>query len=654
MKRILVLLLGVALLATTVITAQERPKVPLRWGAHLGLNYNMSGAGYGLWIPERANPDFPGSEYSFIPFVLNDGDGLGLYAGVNAQWNILDFLGIQARLSYDGRGLTVVDAETTDENLEPRNDEITFNTALINLDALAKLYLGDQFHFTGGAGVGLKINNTYDYKVGGQGDAVTGTEVPGASIVASFVGGLGYDIPLSDSKDDPQWFLTPFLEATWVVGMKEVDDKELQSGFSDGLTIVSIRGGVQFAFGAPEDQGEPAPAQSKFFRVTPPEDGVYKTRLANEYFPIVPYVFFDEGSTEIASVGSGGVERYNVITAAEKDDLVNKARNTVMDADHMADADETRYMQGRVYYNILNIAGYRLNETGSSVTLTGSAPKAKDGQVLADEVKQYLVDVWGIDPANIETKAVVNPAKPSGTARTPAADRPNAEIENRRVEIQSNDSTIMRYAVIKAEKKAREENEIYIQLITNENITSWQATVTGNGQRKSYGPYSVDSAYLDPTGLLLDDAHDEDFTVEVVATTADGRTLSDTEAFSMRLNDDPALIERHILLFDYSEDDPVARSRDFLKDVAPRVPDGAFVVVSGYTDNLGNDDFNLNLSKQRANDVKRILEELLQQDGRTATVRAVGYGEDSDRHPYPNTRPEGRMYNRTVIVDIIP
>lgn len=35
-------------------------------------------------------------------------------------------------------------------------------------------------------------------------------------------------------------------------------------------------------------------------------------------------------------------------------------------------------------------------------------------------------------------------------------------------------------------------------------------------------------------------------------------------------------------------------------------------------------------------------------------MRASGYGEDEQVSPFKNDTPEGRMYNRTVIVDIIP
>lgn len=644
--KLFTIVLAVATVVATGV-AQDRPNVPMRLGAHLGLNYNMAGAGYGEWID--ASERRPGG--SFLKEVLNDGSGLGLYGGLNAQWNILSFLGIQARLSYDQRSLQAFD----DQSYENISDEFNFNIGALNLEAVAKLYLGQSFHFTGGGGIGFKLADTYTYRLNEQDPESGDKSIPGSGIIGSFVGGIGYDIPLSDVSEKQQWFLTPFIEASYMAGMKEVDFPS-QSGFDDGFSVVTLRAGIGISFGDAEMEDQPAavPSQGKLFRVSPPEDGIYSKRVTNEYFPLRPYVFFNYGSTDIPRDWDGS-PRYQLITAGERDEFVTRAKNTVMDSEHATDADANRYMQGQIYYNILNIVGYRMQQTpGANVTLIGSDPKEKNGDQLAESVKKYLVDSWGIDASRITTKGQENPRVPSGTARTPAADRPLADIENRRVEITSEDQSLMRRVVIRAERPAREENMVDIEITTNESIESWQATVSGNGQRKSYGPFTDLQGYLDPTGLLGPDDSKEDFTVEVVAKTKDGRTLSETENFALFLNKKDAMAERHVLTFDYAEEDPVKRSQSFINDIAKRIPNGATVIVSGYTDNIGNEDVNQKLSLQRAREVEKIIEDQIRAAGRKADVRAFGYGESSDRHPYNNDRPEGRMYNRTVIVDILP
>ena len=649
MKRILLLIVVFAIAGVSLAQAQNNsPSVPWRFGAHVGANINMSGVGYSSWLRADERP-----AGSFIPYVRNDGNGLGLYLGLNAQYNFLDWLGVQARLSYDMRSLTANDDQSYTK-LDGTNfdDEYCFNIGLINFEALAKLYLGDRFHFTGGGGLGFKMDSYYTYKLDGQESHGSEVDIPGSALVGSFVGGFGYEIPLGNTASDPQWFLTPFVEASYMVGMREVDF-EFQSGFADGLSILTVRAGIEVAMGSPERDDIVAPV-GRLFQITPPEDGIYTNRTTNEYFPIRPYVVFDSGSTEIPTEWNNS-PRYNLIDAGDRDDWIQNARNTVMDAEHAADADENRYMQGQVYYNILNIVGYRLQQTPTAdLTLIGSDPVEKNGEDLANTVKAYLTGVWGIDGNRIAVKSQVNPRKPAGTPRTPAEDRPLAVKENRRVEIVSSDPSIMRRAVIRAESPAREENEIHIEIITNEDIDSWQVSIKGEGQSKSFGPFTSSDAYMDPTGLLTDDNSDGDYVAEVIATTADGRTLTEDAEFSLRLNEDNALAERFALTFEFSEDDPEARSEDFLEDIAPRIPNGATVIISGFTDNIGSDDYNMKLSKERANQAATILKRRLNELGKKANIRAIGFGEDSDRHPYTNVRPEGRMYNRTVIVDIIP
>jgi outer membrane protein OmpA-like peptidoglycan-associated protein len=652
MKRFLFLLwLSIFLLSTNHITAQQsEPTVPLRWGAHIGANINLSGVGYGYWIPERGSA-------SFVPFNRIDGTGVGLYAGLNAQYHILPFFGLQGRISYDGRQTMALDDLTYDTDQQGnkvyRNDELNFNTSLINLELLAKLYAGRSFHFTGGGGIGLKLNETYDYRISQRDPEVTGVMIPGSMIVGSFVGGIGYDFWLSTSRADPQWILTPFAEVAWAAGLREVDFKD-QGGFDDGLSIVTIRAGVALAFGSPVYDDEQAASMGRFFNVHPPSDGMYNKRVTYDYYPMRPFVFFNRGSRDIQKKLPDGTQRYSIIARDERDALVEKSRNTFNDNEHVPDAAGQRYLQGEVYYDILNFVGFRLRENPTvTVTLEGSAPEEGDGQQLADVVKQYLVDTWEINPSRLTAKGVRNPRNPSGTGRTPTADVPMANLENRRVEIIASDNATLKNVILRAERQAYEENEILIDITTNEPLENWQAIVTGGGKRKTFGPYTGKSVYLDPSGLMDQSKRSQHFEVEVVARTKDGRTLSDQVGFDVALADKAAVAQRHIMLFDFDDQDPVVRSREFLNEVVPHIDNNAIVVVSGYTDNIGDDDSNQKLSQQRADMISGMLRDRMTKAGKKVTIRSIGYGESSDRHPYSNDLPEGRMYNRTVLIDII-
>ena len=79
-------------------------------------------------------------------------------------------------------------------------------------------------------------------------------------------------------------------------------------------------------------------------------------------------------------------------------------------------------------------------------------------------------------------------------------------------------------------------------------------------------------------------------------------------------------------LFDFDKDTLTARGKEVVDSVAAQLKEtGAKdVKVAGYTDRLGSDAYNLDLSQRRANRVKaRLL-----QDGVTSEITAIGYGKN--------------------------
>jgi outer membrane protein OmpA-like peptidoglycan-associated protein len=66
-------------------------------------------------------------------------------------------------------------------------------------------------------------------------------------------------------------------------------------------------------------------------------------------------------------------------------------------------------------------------------------------------------------------------------------------------------------------------------------------------------------------------------------------------------------------------------------------------------------DYNLTLSKGRAEGVLKILEETARNAGRRGVRFDPSWsGEDPKQAPFGNAFPEERNYNRTVIIDIVP
>jgi len=113
---------------------------------------------------------------------------------------------------------------------------------------------------------------------------------------------------------------------------------------------------------------------------------------------------------------------------------------------------------------------------------------------------------------------------------------------------------------------------------------------------------------------------------------------------------------RYSILFNFDKSNAVASYSKFLTMlVATSIPDGATVIIHGHTDIIGEENHNLKLSQQRAQDVQDILQKALISAGKSnVKFETNGFGEDTNHAPFENNTPEERFYNRTVIIDIIP
>lgn len=268
----------------------------VRFGAFGGLNYNFIGAGY------QELRDVPGD--NFRVFKLNDGTGLGPYVGLIGEYNSGDILGVQVRLSYDSRSGELFD--TTGG----QNNRFGANVTYFNVEPGLRINLGNpDLHLALGPSIGFTIDHNYDYDPEDDNvPQVEGRDIDKWNNVAIGVwGGIGYDINLSDASSTSRWYLTPFLEGSWVFDQRKSDIPDLQDNIDDVWSTVTARAGVQIKWGSAEG----APATARTIEVTPETPnmdvslrapaGIHERTTVEEYFPLLNYVFFDEGSTELPS-----------------------------------------------------------------------------------------------------------------------------------------------------------------------------------------------------------------------------------------------------------------------------------------------------------------------------------------------------------------
>jgi outer membrane protein OmpA-like peptidoglycan-associated protein len=402
----------------------------------------------------------------------------------------------------------------------------------------------------------------------------------------------------------------------------------------------------------------PTAPKINFFVVAPKSIPV--GRSVREVFPIRNYVFFDFGSTSIP-------DRYVLITREQVKDFKEEQVELFTPKNKSGRSDR----QMIVYYNILNILGDRMGKNPSvTIKLVGSTEQGpEDGRLMAESVKLYLVDVFGIDASRITTEGRINPKIPS--------EKPGGINEldllragDRRVSIESSSPVILMefqsgpYAPLKpieivAMTEAPFESNVFINVAGAEDaLSSWSVEIMDEtGTLQHFGPYTQDRVII-PGKLILGTRPEGTYKVTMTGQAKNGMTVMKDTTVNMILWTPPKNEEvmRFSVIYEFDESKAITIYERYLTDVVlPKIPVGGTVIIQGYTDVIGDEDHNQKLAVARANDVRAILENGLKRAGRTdVKFEVFGLGEDEKLSPFENKFPEERFYNRTVIIDIMP
>ncbi len=605
-----------------------------------------------------------------VPGAFFHGDGIGLflaptieYRRPGSRW------GFQLQAGLDSR------KGEFDQILTPCNCPADLSTDLAYLTVEPSIRFAPfagNFHLFGGPRFAFNRSKSFTYELGINPDFPD--QEPTAPVTADFGNvnarlvsmqiGAGLDMPLNPDGGRTRYVLTPFvsLHPQWGQEPRSVNTWE----------VGTLRVGAAFklGWGRREAAEQPVAVNRQPMPVAKPDPKVTFTvhspgnvpvqRRVRETFPLRNYVFFDLGSTSIP-------DRYILLNKSEIA-AFNEAQLETL---------TPKSLEGRsgremvVYYNILNILGDRMrNNPGTAIQLVGSSELGPDdGMAMAVNVERYLVDIFGIDTARITTSGRYKPVI--------ASEQPGATLElgmlrqdDRRVsigsaspellmEFQSGPDVPLKPVVIAGVQQAPIDSYITFEVDDAEaDLASWSMEIRNDGAMLVHrGPYLTNRVSL-PGASLLGSATTGRFNFVMIGTLPSGRTIRrDTTVTLTKWT--PATDEegmRYNILFEFNDSRAITLYQDYLTQiVAPKIADGALVVIHGHTDVIGNAANNQRLSTARAMDVHRLLEAAITQAGRRNVVFEVrGYGEDETMAPFENTLPEGRFYNRSVVIDIIP
>ncbi len=359
-----------------------------------------------------------------------------------------------------------------------------------------------------------------------------------------------------------------------------------------------------------------------------------------ELQPLLNYVFFEQNSNSIP-------DRYiKLDTNDTKSFAVN---NLSMDNSL------------KNYYQILNIIGFRLLEYPNAILNlkgynSGVGPE-KDNLLLsknrAESIKDYLVNNWKIDENRIRREAGNLPKNYSNN------DDITGIEENARVEISSNYPEIVApLEISEVTQSITPTNMDIVPTVNNmEMLAEWKLQILVNdnlimektGQDKIEPYYHIELSTLenmDPMNLdsvtALFKAYNKssqkwEESKKVIA-------IHNTTQVSRKevVNQRNRIDKYSLILFPFNST-KISQYNSFLIDlIKENIADNSIIEVKGYTDKSGDEKYNLELSKQRAENVFKKL------NNNNATY--TGIGESSLL--YDNSYPEGRFYCRTVEIII--
>jgi len=637
---------------------EETYTMPSWWfGAAVGANINFYEGS-----TQQLNSDLT------VLTAFHEGAGVGLFLAPLVEFHRPESRwGFMLQAGYDNRK-GAFDAITTPCNCPA---DLSANLSYITVEPSLRLApFKSNFYLFVGPRVAFNMESSFNYQLGVNAatpEQLANPEVDGdfdnvRKTVLSMQIGAGYDIPLSSEKKKKKMVLSPFVSFHPYFGQ---DPRSVET-----WNVTTLRAGIAFKFGrgkanTPDEAIYDTSrvvivkaAEVEFFINSP--KNIPTERRVRETFPLRNYVFFDLGSTEIP-------DRYVLLTVDQVKDF----------KEDQLEVFKPKRLSGRsdremtVYYNVLNILGDRMVKNPSTtIKLVGSADNNPgEGKIMAASVKLYLVSVFGIDAKRITVVGKSKPVIPSRTTNSTE----NLDLilaGERRVTIESSSPVLLmefqsgkNIPLKPIEYTTTQEAPIDSYVIFNtvgaiNAYKSWSLELKdAQGIILYYGPFYREHVSM-PGKAILGEMPENDYMVTMVAVAKNGDTIRKQAPMHLVLWTAPKREEgmRYSIIYEINSSKSIKIYKKYLVEVViPKIPIGAKVVLSGYTDVIGEADYNESLSLARANDAKAILQEGLMKAGRNDVIFEVyGFGEDLNFAPFGNQYPEERFYNRSVIIDIIP
>lgn len=667
MKKYALIMLLLAFGLNVKAQDNETPERPLNFGLYLGGNFNMHSPNLAIThYADALNPNLYPYQDINIPYK-NSANGFGLNIGgvINIPINRTNWISL--RLGYNN--VSADFSENYNQIIDPLTGSVDPNaSAVYNLDnsisyiEIAPMYqiydlipVKDLYLMAGvEIGIAPSVSHNFNADVTYQGATPPTTHInipvgnfqPSNNRYALAIGaGYMYDInenfhiapeisyrfSFSDVMDFVDFNKTNNLDFSWKANQLRVG---VNFTYSFSPEKEEIKPESQISADVPGAYYYNNGARVKAEKVTVEDVQI------SELFPLLTNVFFEEGK----AVPATDNQTLAIETETGEFMVENLPANAI-----------------EINKSTLDIVGRRMQKfPNARIKLTGTNDNKKEKLDLskkrAEFAKNYIAVNYGISPDRIDVDAKNLPEKASSTKD------PEGVVENRRVEITSNVPAITEPIIIEQDRQTFATPnllEFEPTVTSTDSITSWTFEINQSGKTlRSFAGTNQPSKIqwnVQPNELKQSDVP-IDFTF--FAENSAGKTVMKSgsvpvEYYSFNRKKveerpDKIISKFSLVVFDFDSPEISEKDKEILrKNVIPSINYNSTIQIYGYSDRIGDEEYNQKLALKRAEAVKKFLAP----NTKSNTVEVFGIGENIEA--YDNNLQIGRQLSRTVQIYVV-
>jgi outer membrane protein OmpA-like peptidoglycan-associated protein len=441
---------------------------------------------------------------------------------------------------------------------------------------------------------------------------------------------ISYRYPLSSSLSSSDWFTT-LIRAGASISIRLNPPEAVVEQRVDTVVVPKTEEPVIV-----QKEEPPMVEEESVIRGLEIDEMSIKETTVTQTYPILPYVFFDSASSVLKSkyYYKGNTKNF---TESGLD------KNSI-----------------KIYERLLDIIGSRLQSSGSKLLIKGFTDGQELGDIItrstlaykrATTVRDYLITKWHISPDRLSIKTEDVPTLPTSTLYKEGLE------ENRRVELVPEDMNLLK-PIVHSQffEYASDKNEVNVDIdVDAENIKDYALFISDD--KNQYYSVSKPTSPEDEVSIKVDEAFlnkvatsdINNLKVELLVTKKDGRLEHKTAKFNVvKEKNDFELGRLNLIVFDFDKSDISEVNKNMIdKFIVNNISANSETEIIGSTDHLGEQDYNMELSQRRADNVAKYINTLLP-DAKFKNVIGIG----SSNPKFDNSTPEGRFYCRTVLIEV--